>query len=161
VIEVGGSYLILRTSWVYSLRHNSFVTKVLKWSREQPTLRIVDDQVGNPTWCRMLAETSAQLLAKGGDRIVEWIKERKGIYHLAGEGYASRFEWAQAILRLDPHREEQITREVLPAPTTDFPAPAQRPLFSALDCEYFSQIFGLRQPEWQFALQLALEAPHE
>jgi dTDP-4-dehydrorhamnose reductase len=155
--EAGGAYLILRTSWVYSLRRDSFVTKVLEWSRRQESLRIVDDQVSNPTWCRMLAEISGLLLAKGGDSLHGWVSERRGVYHLAGEGGASRFEWARAILEMDPRREEQVTRELLPAATSEFPAPAERPLYSALNCDRFSETFGLRLPPWEAALQLAME----
>jgi dTDP-4-dehydrorhamnose reductase len=143
---------------VYSLRRDSFVTRVLQWSRQQPTLRIVADQISNPTWARMLAEVTAQLLAMGALDVAGWLGERGGLYHLAGDGYASRLDWARAILLADPHKEEQVTKEILPARTVDFPTPAQRPLFSALDCKKFSQVFGLRLPPWQDALKLALEA---
>jgi dTDP-4-dehydrorhamnose reductase len=153
---VGGAYLILRTSWVYSLRRPSFVTKVLEWSRQQTTLRVVSDQVSNPTWARLLAETTALLLAKGTPDILGFLEENRGIYHLAGSGHASRFEWAQAIINHDPKPYEQITREVLPAKTSDFPTPARRPLFSALNCERFSDTFRLHLPEWKEALNLAL-----
>jgi dTDP-4-dehydrorhamnose reductase len=153
----GGAYLILRTSWVYSLRRDSFVTKVLQWSRQQPTLRVVADQVGSPTWARMLAEITAHVLAAGQREIGAWLHARRGVYHLAGSGAASRLEWAQAILRLDPHREEQICQAVLPALTSDFPTPAQRPLYSALDCARFEGVFGLRLPDWEAALALAME----
>ena len=160
--EAGAVFLILRTSWVYSLRRDNFVRKVLEWARLNPTLRLVTDQVGNPTWARMLAEVTAQLLAKsstaGEKNMVDWLAARQGIYHLAGSGYASRMEWAQEILRLDPHPEQQRTKELLPARTADFPSPAQRPLFSALDCEKFAQVFGLRLPDWRDALHLAMES---
>lgn len=155
--HIGGAHLILRTSWVYSLRRDSFVTKVLQWSRKQPSLRIVDDQVSNPTWARMLAETTAQLIAKAGGDPSGWLGERRGLYHLAGNGYASRLEWAQAILSHDPHKEEQVTREILPANTADFPTPALRPLFSALNCDKFAHTFELRLPGWEDALRMAME----
>ncbi len=155
--HIGGAYLILRTSWVYSLRRDSFVTKVLQWSRKQPSLRIVDDQVSNPTWARMLAETTAQLIAKAGGDPSGWLGERRGLYHLAGNGYASRLEWAQAILSHDPHKEEQVTREILPAHTAVFPTLAQRPLFSALNCDKFAHTFGLCLPGWEDALRMAME----
>jgi len=157
VEQAGGAYLILRTSWVYSLRRDSFVTKVLDWARQQPALRVVADQVGSPTWARLLAEASAQALAKGGEGVAGWIGERRGLYHLAGDGVASRLEWAQAILRLDPQRAEQVTREVRLALTEEFPTPARRPLYSALDCRRFEQVFGIRLPPWETALQLAME----
>lgn len=157
VVEAGGAYLILRTSWVYSCRRDSFVTKVLEWSRRNQTMRIVTDQVSNPTWCRMLAEVSAQLLAMGGGDAFTWLQERRGVYHLAGSGITSRFEWAQAILKLDPRPQEQICLELQPALTAEFPAPAQRPLYSALNCDRFTRTFGLRLPGWETALQLAME----
>jgi len=156
--ETGGSYLILRTSWVYSMRQGGFVTKVLEWARRQPALKIVDDQVGNPTSCRMLAEATAQLLAMAGSDISHWAGERCGVYHLGGDGTASRYQWAAEIIRNDPRREEQVVRELLPARTVDFPTPAQRPLFSALDCSHFTTVFGLRLPPWQKALQLMMQS---
>ena len=105
----------------------------------------------------MLAEATAMLLAKGGEHWRDWLGERQGLYHLAGSGYASRLEWGQEILRLDPNKEEQVTKEILPAVTADFPTPAQRPLFSALNCTLFMNTFGLYLPDWQLALQLAME----
>jgi len=158
ITQIGGAHLILRTSWVYSNRRDSFLTKVLGWARQNRSLRIVDDQVGNPTWARLLAEISAQLLAKTGGEPLPWIRERSGIYHLAGDGVASRLEWAKAILRLDPNPEAQICQEVLPARSSEFVTPATRPLYSALDCTLFSSTFGLRLPPWEQALQLAMEA---
>lgn len=154
----GGAYLILRTSWVYSMRRDSFVTKVLHWSRQQETIRVVSDQISNPTWARHLAEITAQLLAQSIGNPAGWLAERRGLYHLAGSGYTSRLEWAEAILRLDPQREQQITQQVLPALTADFPTPARRPLFSALDCERFTRVFQLRLPPWEETLALAMDA---
>lgn len=154
----GGAYWIFRTSWVYSTRRDSFVTKVLEWSRRQTTLRVVDDQVSNPTWCRMLAEVTAQLLAKAGKDAAAWMGERSGLYHLAGDGFASRLEWAQAILAADPHSEDQIIQEILPASTNEFPTLARRPLFSALNCDKFAETFGLKLPAWKDALRLAMQS---
>jgi len=158
IAQAGGAYLILRTSWLYSLRRDSFVTKVIEWSRRQTSLRVVSDQVGNPTWARPFAEAISQVLALGGRDLYAWIRERRGVYHLAGDGYASRLEWAQAILRSDPHPQDQLAKEILPALTANFPTPAQRPLFSALNCERFTATFGLHLPPWQIALALALDA---
>jgi len=157
-------YLIFRTAWVYTLRtisgstgRESFVSKVLGWARKNETLRIVNDQISNPTWARMLAETTALILARAGIDFHPWLSERKGLYHLAGEGFTSRYEWAKEILVLDPYPHEQITKELLPAATVDFPTPAKRPLFSAMDCTKFNNTFGLQLPEWTFALALALK----
>jgi dTDP-4-dehydrorhamnose reductase len=158
VLHTGGASVVLRTALVYSLRRDSFVTKVLGWARRQPVLRLVDDQVSNPTWARALAEITGLLLAKAGEKPYQWLMERKGIYHLAGDGYASRLAWGQAIIELDPKRSEQVVQEIIPAKTADFPTPAERPLFSALDCSHFSQVFGLRLPPWKDALRLAMQS---
>ncbi len=156
--QVAGAYLIFRTSWVYSLRRGSFVTKVLEWSRTQPVLKLVTDQVSGPTWARMLAETTAQLVARGLDDPYPWVSQYRGLYHLAGSAYCSRFEWGQAILKNDPEPGQQVTQQLLPALTSDFPTPARRPLFSALNCDRFTQTFRLRLPDWQAALKLAMGA---
>lgn len=155
--EVGGAFWIFRTSWVYSLRKNSFVTKVLGWARQHEQLRVVDDQISNPTWCRMLAEATAMLMATAGRNPAGWIKERNGLYHLAGSGYASRLDWARKILEFDPRSEEQIVEEIIPAPTSDFPSPAERPKFSALNCDRFQNAFHFELPQWDDALRLAME----
>lgn len=154
--EVDPAYLIFRTSWVYSLRRGSFVTKVLDWARAQSELRIVDDQVSNPTWCRTLSGATAMLLAKSGNNPAAWINERRGLYHLAGDGYSSRLEWAKLILDLDPDRDQQVVSSLEPAKTSDYPTPAQRPLFSALNCDKFSDTFSIHLPKWQDALELAM-----
>jgi dTDP-4-dehydrorhamnose reductase len=157
IVKVNDAYLILRTSWVYSLRRDSFVTKVLSWARQKQTLRVVTDQVSNPTWARMLAEITGLSLAKGSSDIRGWVEARKGLYHLAGSGCASRYEWAQAVIRHDPRREEQIIEALQPALTKEFPTPAERPLYSCLDCSLFFERFGLRLPDWEQALKLAME----
>lgn len=154
--EVDPGYLTLRTSWVYSLRRDSFVTKVLSWARNQSELRIVDDQISNPTWCRALASATALLLARAGENPTGWISERRGLYHLAGEGFASRLEWAKLILDFDQHKDQQIATKVEAAKTMDYPTPAQRPLFSALNCEKFVETFSIQLPTWQEALALAM-----
>lgn len=156
VQDVDGAYLILRTAWVFSRRGSNFVNKVLEWSREHPILRIVDDQISNPTWARSLAEATARLLAQAGTHPSAWLAEHKGLYHLAGNGHASRLEWARLILDLEPHRAQQVVKEVLPAHTSDFPTPARRPLLSALDCNRFVGTFGFSLPPWREALRLCL-----
>ncbi len=156
VLKAGGAALVFRTAWVYSLRRPSFVTKVLNWAQKNPRLRIVDDQVSNPTWARALAEASAQVLAQAlsaGDAYA-WARERAGLYHLAGSGYASRLAWAREIISLGGLENPPLVEA---AKSVEFPTPAQRPLFSALDCSKFETTFGLYLPPWREALRLAME----
>jgi dTDP-4-dehydrorhamnose reductase len=154
---VGGAHLILRTAWVYSARGDSFVRKVLQWARQNQTLKIVSDQISSPTWARMLANVTTLLIAKAGPDLIAHPDQDSGVYHLAGSGYTSRFEWAQQIVGNDPKKDEQCVRTIEPAQTKDFPSPAERPLFSALDCTLFKKTFGLSLPEWKETLQLAME----
>jgi dTDP-4-dehydrorhamnose reductase len=154
--EVGAAAINLRTSWVYSLRGDGFVTKILIWARKQETLRVVSDQTGSPTWARMLAQVSTSMVVRGMPAIQEYFSEHKGTYHLGGAGEVSRFDFSRAILQYDPQAAEQIVRSVLPARTTDFPTPAKRPLFTALDCSLFERTFGLRMPAWEETLKLAM-----
>ena len=152
--QVGGKHLIFRTSWVYSLRQESgFVNKALKWSRQQEMLRVVSDQISNPTWARTLAEVTTDVLRQGQ----AYIRERSDLYHLAGKGFASRYDWVKMILALDPHREEQSVQKILPAQSSDFPMPAERPTFSALNCDLFEEVFGMTLSNWEDDLQLAME----
>ena len=154
--KVGGAYLILRTSWVYSMDGDNFVTKVLRWVRQKEKLQIVDDQISNPTWARSLAEIIGNLLAQAGETPFAFFEKNAGLYHVAGTGFASRYVWAKEILKLDLKADEQVCKELLPASTAEFPLLAQRPLFSALDCSKFETTFKLCLPEWQKALKLAL-----
>jgi len=154
--QAGEAYLILRTSWVYSLRGNSFVNKVLGWARKNENLKIVSDQISGPTWARMLAGITSLMLAQNNANLLEIIRERRSVYHLAGAGYTSRYEWAKEILVNDPNRTEQIVRDLEPARSDDFPTTAVRPLFSALDCTRFEDTFGLKLPNWNSTLKLAM-----
>ena len=157
IFQAGATSLNFRTAWVYSMRRASFVSKVLSWAHSQPEIRIVDDQISNPTWARALAEITTQLLAKAGPDPLPWLSERAGLYHLAGGGFASRQEWAKAILQNDPDQTHQVVQRVLPARSAEFPTVAVRPLFTALDCGKFERTFAVRLPDWELALNLAME----
>jgi dTDP-4-dehydrorhamnose reductase len=156
IIHAGDAYLILRTSWVYSLRGNSFVNKVLGWARKNETLKIVNDQVSNPTWARELAQATSLVFSRNNMGLFESIKEKRGVYHLAGSGYTSRYEWAKCILANEPNRAEQVAKTVEPVSSEEFPTPAKRPLFSALDCSKFEEAFKISLPHWKESLHAAM-----
>ncbi len=156
--EFARNYLILRTSWLYSMRRETYVLKVLHWARTQSKMRVVTDQTGSPTSARMLAEITALALAMVKEGGSSWMEARQGVYHLAGNGVASRFEFAQTILQMDPKRQEQVVKELLPARSDEFPTPARRPGDTSLNCDKFERAFSLRLPPWQEALRLELES---
>ncbi|MEL7626160.1 MAG: dTDP-4-dehydrorhamnose reductase [Anaerolineaceae bacterium] len=157
VLQSGGAGLVLRTSWVYSMRQGGFVTKVLQWARQQEVMRVVDDQVSSPTSARMLAEVTALLLAKASEHPIEWLVERAGVYHCTGGGSCSRYEWAEKIIELDPRKAEQKVQKLERAQSSEFPVPADRPMISVLNCDKLLAVFGLQQPIWEIALQKMLE----
>lgn len=156
VQQVDATFFIFRTSWVYSMRKPSFVTKALDWARRQPHLRIVDDQIGNPTWSRILAQLTTQVLLLACQNGKDWSRERKGLYHLAGSGFASRYEVVQKIFANLPKDFPLSAKSISPASTKEFLDVAERPLFSALDTTQFLSSFGIKIPGWETSLQLAL-----
>ena len=153
----GCANLVLRTSWVYSMRQGGFVTKVLQWARTQEVMRVVDDQISSPTSARMLAEITALILAQGRDDVFGYLKEKGGLYHCAGGGSCSRYEWAKAILDLNPYKEEHTVKVLETVKSVEFPTPAQRPLVSVMNCARLKQIFDITLPSWQTALGLTEE----
>ncbi len=156
VADSGCSYLVLRSSWIYSKR-SGFVAKVLEWARTQEVIRIVDDQISSPTPAKLMAEITAGLVSGIATNPDSWMLERKGIYHCACIGYCSRYEWAKEVLRLSSNSDTKPGQKLLPALTSDFSTPAERPLRSYLDSSKFEATFGMKIPHWLDALELALE----
>jgi dTDP-4-dehydrorhamnose reductase len=148
--------LVLRTSWVYSMRQGGFVTKVLQWAREQEVMRVVDDQISSPTSARMLAEITALILAQGRDDVVGYLKEKGGLYHCAGSGSCSRYEWAKAILEFDPKKEGQVVKQLERTSSSEFLVQADRPMISILNNEKLGRVFELHLSPWKIGLILTM-----
>ncbi|MFI5300951.1 MAG: dTDP-4-dehydrorhamnose reductase [Polyangiales bacterium] len=151
--------IVLRTAWVWSLRRKSFVTTMLRLFREREEVKVVDDQVGNPTLARDLATAIATMLARAGrsgEDVHGWAREHRGVHHLAGEGEVSRFDFARAIAGLDPRRAEHAVKRITPISSGEMSLPAKRPTFAPLDCtETFARL-GVKLPAWRGALERAL-----
>ncbi|HSD60625.1 MAG TPA: dTDP-4-dehydrorhamnose reductase [Burkholderiales bacterium] len=151
IAAAGCPHLILRTSWVYGARGANFLLTMLRLAREREELRIVDDQVGAPTWSRDIAQATAAILAKisglsSGDA-AEW----SGVYHLTAAGQTSWYGFAQAIFREAGALIPRIPR-LIPVGTADYPLPARRPRNSVLSCAKVQARFGVARPAWQEAL---------
>ena len=144
-------HLILRTAWVYSMRGNNFVTKVLEWAKKSDVIRVVDDQISNPTWARALAEITADVIAMGIENIRSFFSIKGGLYHCAGSGYCSRYDLATAIIQ-QLRNKTQI--KLYFAKTVDFSTPAVRPLFSALSCIKLERDLETMLPSWSEQLKL-------
>ena len=143
VRAAGGTYAILRTSWVVSAHGNNFVKTMLRLGRERDRLTIVADQIGAPTPARDIAAAclamARQLAEDAG---------KSGTYHLQGAPETSWADVARAIFA-----EANITCQVEDIPTTAYPTPAARPLNSRLDCASLEQAFGILQPDWRLGLR--------
>lgn len=150
-------HLILRTSWVYGTRGKNFLLTVQRLAREREVLSVVDDQVGAPTWCRMLAEATAQIVAQGGNDIATYIRQRSGIYHMTCAGQTSWHGFACAIADHARPRTAGPLAHIRPIPGHDYPTPAARPLYSVLDNARLAATFGVALPEWGDALAMALD----
>lgn len=151
----GGRYLILRTGWVYAEDSPNFISNVYQWATTQEILRIVDDQVGSPTWARMLAEQTARLLAR--NTIPDLVAENAGIYHCVGKGAVSRYDLARKLLFLLPPHVKVKTTIILPVKSSEFQNLAIRPKNSALDCTKFEKSFEVNLPAWDLSLSNALQ----
>lgn len=144
---VGGQYLILRTSWVYSTVGRNFLLTMQRLLQERDELNIVADQVGAPTWAGTIAHSTRQLIERWRDgQAGAW-----GTYHLTASGETSWFGFAQAIgEQLIVQGKKCATLEAIPS--SAYPTPAARPLNSRLDCSLLQREWGVQQPDWHAAL---------
>jgi len=129
---------------------------VINWAQNNEELRIVDDQIGNPTWARMLATLSSTLVKNSKNETMDLFETKGGLYHLAGGGYTSRYEWTRSIINFLPKDIPLKVKKIIPIKTDAFPKPAIRPLFTALNCEKFEHIFSIKIIGWKTALKLSL-----
>jgi len=151
LLDSGAEALILRTSWVYGARGQNFLLTMRRLFREKDEMKIVDDQIGAPTWSRMIAEATAQILAQ---TLADNFKfgRKGGLYHLTAAGRTSWYGFADAIRAL-----QQTSCRLHPIPTSEYPTPAQRPLYSLLDNQRLFETFGVCLPDWHESLQQCVE----
>ncbi len=154
VRAIGGAHLIFRLCWVYGARGQNFMLTMMRLAREREKLRVVGDQVGCPTWSRMIAETTALALKQAvaaGD-----LGAFTGTYHLASSGVTSWHGFADAIVKLMPAEGRKCVR-VEAISTAEYPTPTKRPAYSVLACDKLERAFGLRLPHWEESLRQVLE----
>jgi dTDP-4-dehydrorhamnose reductase len=152
----GADHLIFRPCWVYGARGQNFMLTMQRLAREREKVRVVGDQLGCPTWSRMIAETTALALKRvlaGADRFAY-----NGEYHLAAFGQTSWHGFASRIIELMPEAERKC-RAVEQITTPEYPTPAKRPANSVLDCGKLEKTFGLRLPNWETSLRQVLDQP--
>jgi len=137
--------ILVRTGWLYGIRGNNFIKKILSLAlqKDRDSIRVVNDQFGSPTWSYRLAQQIQVLLDNG----------KEGVYHATSEDYCSRYEWVQYFLK-----RMNITIPVLPCTSDDFPTPAKRPANSILENRQL-KTEGLNiMPSWQKDIDAFLDA---
>lgn len=146
---VGGRYFIFRTAWVYGLRGKNFLLTIQRLAKEREELSIVADQIGAPTWSRMIAQATVQILSQLAYR--PSMETPSGIYHLTCSGQTSWYEFAKAILT-------ERSPRLLPVTTDQYPSPTRRPVYSVLSNAKLMTTFGISLPAWEKGLQLCLDS---
>ncbi|MBI5691632.1 MAG: dTDP-4-dehydrorhamnose reductase [Verrucomicrobia bacterium] len=151
----GCDHLIFRLCWVYGARGANFMLTMQRLAREREKLRVVADQVGCPSWSRMIAETTA--LALRQVRSPADARAVSGTYHLCSTGQTSWHGFAQAIIDLMP-ADSRKCREVEAISSADYPTPTKRPAYSVMSTAKLERVFGLRLPDWQTSLRQVVES---
>lgn len=158
IAQVGGRYLIFRTSWVYGARGNNFFATMLRLGRERDRLTVVDDQTGAPTTSTALADATRTIvegaLADEFGSASEWA----GVYHMTCAGATTWCGFAREIFALAEELLGRRMPEVAPISSDDWPTPAKRPRNSVLSNEKLERRFGVRLPSWQSELKRTLQA---
>lgn len=134
---------VVRTAWLYGLTGGNFVKTIVKAAQEHGELTVVDDQRGNPTNALDLAYHMLKILDKGA----------YGLYHVTGGGECSWYEFAREILRLTG-----IPCTLRPCTTAEYPRPAPRPAYSALDHLALRCTVGDEMRDWRDALAAFVRA---
>lgn len=155
--SAGPPHLIFRTGWVYGLQGKNFLLTIQRLAKERDELKIVDDQVGSPTWCRTIAQITANVLSQvlpehsPGD--LSRFEQASGLYNLVCTGQTSWFGFAKAIVETSLTTRDT---KLIPIPTSEYPTAARRPANSVLATEKLRSAFGITPPAWDITLNYCL-----
>jgi len=139
ILATGCRYVILRTAWLYSEFGKNFVKTMMNLTATKPSLNVVFDQCGTPTYALDLAQAISVILQK----------PVTGIYHYSNEGVTSWFDFTKMIAEYCGHMQ----CDILPCHSDEFPSPVHRPAYSVLDKTKIKQTFGLKIPYWTDSLR--------
>ena len=137
--------MVIRTSWLYSEFGNNFVKTILKLAQEKGSIRVVNDQVGSPTFAGDFATAILSIIFSVTRQQSAF---NTGIYHYANEGSCSWYEFAQAIVE-----DAGIKCEVIPVTTKEYPVVAVRPKYSVLNTTKITENYNLAIPHWRVSLK--------
>ncbi len=152
----GCAYIILRTSWVYGARGKNFFLTILRLAREKEEIRVVDDQIGCPTWCHSIAEATTKILdyfqVKAGNFDMVSFKDVSGLYNYCSSGEVSWFGFAEAILALDGKFDQRKIPTLIPIESEQYPTDAIRPIYSVLETRKVIHRFQIDETSWRLQL---------
>lgn len=145
ILRSGVRHVILRTAWLYSEFGKNFVKTMLRLTAEKPSLQVVFDQVGTPTYAGDLAAAIVRILEKSG--------EARGIFHYSNEGVCSWYDFARMIAEYAGH----TACDIRPCHSDEFPSKVHRPAYSVLDKTKVKATFGLEIPYWTDSLKTCIK----
>lgn len=149
VMAVGCDYVILRTAWLYSEFGRNFVKTMLNLTATKPSLKVVFDQAGTPTYAYDLALAIKAVLADYSAENPHARYNKTGIYHFSNEGVCSWYDFTKEIAALVGN----TACDIEPCHSDEFPSPVKRPAYSVLDKTKIKQTFGLKIPYWTDSLK--------
>lgn len=139
ILASGCRYVIIRTAWLYSEFGRNFCRTMLELTASRPSLKVVFDQCGTPTYALDLAKAVAVVLEK----------PVTGIYHFSNEGVCSWYDFTRMIQEYSG----QTACDVQPCHSCEFPSPVTRPAYSVLDKTKIKETFGVEVPYWTDSLK--------
>ncbi len=145
IISNAKSFIIVRTSWVYSSFGNNFVKTMRRLGNDRDELSIVADQIGTPTYARDIADTIYKICHQG------WSDDQNGVYNFSNSGQTDWASFARKIFEL-----ENIECQVHDITTKEYGAAAERPLWSVLSKEKIKTRFGIKPKHWEESLKECL-----
>ena len=138
--------VIIRTSWLYSSFGNNFVKTIMRIAKEKPAINVVCDQIGTPTYAKDLAIAVLEIIGN------YQAKNKCEVYNFANEGVASWYDFAKEITEI-----ANIPCIVNPIETKDYPTPAARPYYSALNKTKIKNQFNITIPHWKDSLKACIK----
>lgn len=143
-------HIILRTSWIYSLRGSNFLTTMLRLFKEKDEISVVNDQIGAPTWSRMVAEVTAIIMSQLHQKENGW-----GLYHLSASGESSWYHFVKEIKRVEDEKRKFSINAIS---SEQYVTAATRPKNSLLNSRKLSQQWNVKLPGWDVSLKQCLES---
>ena len=148
ILENNPKAIIIRTSWVYSSHGKNFVKTMMKLMSEKDEINVVNDQIGNPTYAKDLAEAIMQIVVQLNSNANF---PHQNMYHYSNTGNISWFQFAKEI------KEKIKTNCVIhPIRSSKFPTPAKRSTYSVLDCSSIQNDFGVEIKNWKISLEMLI-----